>query len=114
AGPSVDPRSSRSSPGGPDLLGRLLREGTCRPRLRFLQAAFQILDYPAERLRRFGVRVLDHERLARIPANHDPRVERHAPEERQAEFLRGRLPAAHLEDGGLLRSEAHTSDLQSR
>src|SRR5256712_8259077 len=101
SGPSREPRSSRSSPGGPESGRPLLRQGTRRPRLRFLQPAPQILDDPSERLRRLGVRVLDYERLARIAANHDPWVEGHAPEERQAEFLRGPLPAAHLENGGL-------------
>src|SRR6266545_7537884 len=76
----------------------LSREWAGRSWSGLFQLRSQVRDDRPERLSGLGLRVLDDERLAGVSADHDPRVERDATEERQAQFLRGCLAAANLEN----------------
>src|SRR5207237_10034770 len=51
-----------------------------------------------KRFRRGRVRTKDHDRLARITADHDLRIDRHFAEERNAEHFGGFLSAAVTEN----------------
>src|SRR3989449_8533074 len=79
-----------------------LRQRSGGPGLDFLEVGLQVLHDRPECLRGLGVRMLEHEWLALIAPDYDPRIERHPAQERQPELLRGVLAAADPENVRLL------------